>query len=392
MNHFIIVLKRDFSKLHHQHGSNLIDSDQQVEFFFGENYNYHQVGISYLEYDITVQDPNAAFDNNSHIRLTNTRLAFVFQEAVLATTSGSILEHNKLVGEISTFMRASTNIDGVLLSEFDNNNEGNTNDDFDSTSRKKCSLIIIILLVRKLKKGRIKGQLPLEPIFGFCKTFRKVTKNIVFHITFKTANLQNIIYNSIADGTQINVTINSLYFYIPFLIPTTETQLMFNESIQNNYRILFDERYSERRIATDQIFQVDIGSFQAGSSPKLLICAHQQANRSDPSNKRKNISIFDDLGVRKYFVEIDGIRYPRDSVLTNYDLTNYRDQYKDVELFYKDYVGEELLNPFITYPHMKNNYPIQVIDLRFQVDPITPNKFNYLKNIEPIPLMEDCLL
>ena len=87
-------------------------------------------------------------------------------------------------------------------------------------------------------------------------------------MTFKTANLQNIIYTPIADGTQINVTINRLYQYVPFLIPTTDTQLTFNESIQNNYGIFFDEWYTERRIATDQIFQVGIGSSEAGSSPK----------------------------------------------------------------------------------------------------------------------------
>ena len=39
-----------------------------------------------------------------------------------------------------------------------------------------------------------------------------------------------------------------------------------------------------------------------------------------------------------------------------------------------EYVGEELLNPFISYTDMKNKYPIQIIDLRFQVDHINPKK------------------
>ena len=98
---------------------------------------------------------------------------------------------------------------------------------------------------QEVNKGKIKAQLPLEHIFGFCRTFKKVTKNLGFEITFETANLQIIIYTSIADGTQINVTINSLYLYVPFLISSTETQLMFNESIQNNYRIFFDEWYTD---------------------------------------------------------------------------------------------------------------------------------------------------
>ena len=58
-------------------------------------------------------------------------------------------------------------------------------------------------------KGKIKGFLKLEDIFGFCKTFKKVTKNLGFHLMFKTNDLQVIIYTSVADD--INMAINSLY-------------------------------------------------------------------------------------------------------------------------------------------------------------------------------------
>ena len=57
-------------------------------------------------------------------------------------------------------------------------------------------------------KGKIKGQLALENIFGLSKTFKKVTKNLGFHVTFRTADLQDIIFTSIGDN--INVTIKSL--------------------------------------------------------------------------------------------------------------------------------------------------------------------------------------
>ena len=60
----------------------------------------------------------------------------------------------------------------------------------------------------------------------------------------KTANLQDVLYTSIDDD--INVTINSVYLYIPNLIPSVETHMMFNEAIQNNYKTSFDERYTER--------------------------------------------------------------------------------------------------------------------------------------------------
>ena len=41
-----------------------------------------------------------------------------------------------------------------------------------------------------------------------------------------------------------------------------------------------NEWYTERRIVTEQICQVDIGSAQSASSPKYLICAHQTETRS----------------------------------------------------------------------------------------------------------------
>ena len=47
------------------------------------------------------------------------------------------------------------------------------------------------------------------------------------------------------------------------------------------------------------------------------------------------------------------------------------------------------MNPFIKYVDMKNTYPIQVIDLRFQVDHINPKKIQFLKNIEQIQQMLD---
>ena len=66
----------------------------------------------------------------------------------------------------------------------------------------------------------------------------------------------------------INVTINNLYLYEPNLIPSVETQVMFNEATQNNYKISFDERYTERQAKTDAITQLDIGTSQHVNGPK----------------------------------------------------------------------------------------------------------------------------
>ena len=149
---------------------------------------------------------------------------------------------------------------------------------------------------------------------------------------------------------------------------------MFNETTQNSYKITFDEWYTERRVISDTITQMDIGTSQHVNSPKCLFGAHQTRIRADTANKNNNIARFDNLNLQKYYVEIHSIRYPRDGVLINYEQNDYIEQYKDLKLFFKEYIREELMSPFISYPDMKTKYPIQIIGLRHQPDHITSKK------------------
>ena len=207
-----------------------------------------------------------------------------------------------------------------FLSQFENNNENDIPvlerfadlpTQIQSTPHQK----MLLNNHTDANKGKIKGYLYQEDIFGFCKTFEKVTKNLGYHLTFKTNDLQVIIYTSMTDD--IKVTINNLYLHVPNLIPPVETQVMINKATQNNYKISYDEYYTERRVKSDMITQADVRSTQQANSPVYLVDAHQTRARADTANKNNNIAIFDILDLRKYYVEIDGQRYPRDSSLMN---------------------------------------------------------------------------
>ena len=379
------IIKRDFTTVYHQSGANLNDSNQNVEFIFGENNNYYQIGNSYLEFDITIRkvvadgdDPN--FENADQIRLINNAFAFCFSHATLSTTGGMDIEDIKYVGQVSTIMRLLTSKDADLSSYFDKNGESVID------NNNPLKQILINNHTVDANKGRVKGHLALENIFGFCKTFRKITKNLGFHLRFKMNNLQDIVFTTLAND--ITVTINSLYLFVPNLIPNSETQVIFNEAIMNNYTIRFDSWYTERKISNDgRELQVDIGSAQHINSPLYLITAFQTADRTT-ANKNSNPAIFDNNNVTKYFVEIDGIRYPKDGVLTNYETNSYLDQYRNLELFYKEYVGESLLTPYISYPDMKYRYPIQITGLRHQFDYITPKKIQLFEEFSEYPANE----
>ena len=222
------------------------------------------------------------------------------------------------------------------------------------------------------RKSKTKGYLYLEDIFGFCKSFKKVTKNLGFNLMLKRTYLQDIVYTSMTDD--IKVTINNLYLFVPNLIPSIETQILFNEATQNIYKISYDEYFTERRVISDLLVQHDIGSSQQMNSPEYLISAHQTKDRILTLSKINNIAIFDTLDLRQYFVEIDGQRYPRDGLSINYTENAYIDQYRDIELFFKEYISETILTPFISYPDMKTKYSVGIIDLRHQNDHITSER------------------
>ena len=86
-------------------------------------------------------------------------------------------------------MRVLTSRDGELISQFGNVNEVKTDSVFDSTCLEKMLIDNHKIAGQEANKGTVGGQLALEHIIGFCKTFEKVTKNLGVHMAFKTANL-----------------------------------------------------------------------------------------------------------------------------------------------------------------------------------------------------------
>ena len=80
------IIGRVFLKVYHQQGAQLNQSDQNIEFNFGENNYYHQIGNGYLEFDITVRKCDTTnFYREDRIGLVNIAFAFCFKEARLST-------------------------------------------------------------------------------------------------------------------------------------------------------------------------------------------------------------------------------------------------------------------------------------------------------------------
>ena len=90
--------------------------------------------------------------------------------------------------------------------------------------------------------------------------------------------------------------------------------------------LTFDSWTTDRKTAiTDQEYQLDIGSSLRINSNKCLKAAHRSEATSGPANKANNIAISNHVEIRNYYVEVGGIRYPKDSI--------------DVKILRNDYVN-----------------------------------------------------
>ena len=133
--------------------------------------------------------PNAAdrvLVGGDVIRLVNIPFVYCFKETSLSTTGSSDIEYKKYCGQVSTVMRVLTSMDGEYSSHLDEIDESQT--EIENTS---------------LKHLLIKGQLPLEYFFGFCRTFKKINKHLGFQLTFKTADLQDTFYKTLGDVIKV---------------------------------------------------------------------------------------------------------------------------------------------------------------------------------------------
>ena len=284
-------------------------------------------------------------------------------------------------------MRLVTQKDGDLSTYFDiiNESEHGIND----SSLKQ----IRMNNHTEANRGLIRGHLPMEYISGFARSFKKITKGLGFELDLRTSNRKRDILYTTLDDDDVNVTINSISLFFPQLIPSPETQVIFNEAISQTFTLSYESWTTDRKpVDTARDFQVDISSASNINSPLYPIAAHQKTQRPDPANPANNLSnnrfnnaIFDHVDVRKYYSKIDGVRYPKNPVMVNFEENNYLEQYKDLKPFYKEYVGESMLSPIISYDNMKNYYPIQIKDLRFQVDHISPKKIKLFEEHDPNP-------
>ena len=219
------IIKRDFRKIYHQSGANVDAENSQINFYSGENHIFVQVGIGYLEFDIRFRKANKnIFDDADIVRLVKNAFAYTIHDARISTSSGVEIEQNNYVGAYSAIIRLVTQKDGDLSTYFDIFDE--RVNEINSTSLKK----ILNNNQTDANKGVIRGHLILEYIFGFARSFKKITRRLGIELDLRTSNRKQVIQYTTLGDNDVNVTINNISLFVPQIIPSPEIQVYFHEA------------------------------------------------------------------------------------------------------------------------------------------------------------------
>ena len=108
----------------------------------------------------------------------------------------------------------------------------------------------------------------MENIIGFARSFKKITKGLGFELDLRTSNRkQDIPYTTLGDN-EVNVTINSISLFIPQIIPSPETKVIFNEAISKTFTLSYESWTTDRKpVDMAREIQIDISS----ASKKIVL-------------------------------------------------------------------------------------------------------------------------
>ena len=238
-------------------------------------------------------------------------------------------------------------------------------------------------------KGQIIGLIPLKHNFGFCRTCKKFTEAVGFHLSFKTADIQLFVYKTL--GIDITVSSDKLYWYF-----VSSFQMLLHKACLTKqiifFTLSFDSWFTDRSaVGTELEYQLDKGSSQDVKSPKYLIAALQTAARMEFPKKAGNVLVSDNLDIRKFFVDFDGVRYPKESVNKKNSANDFIDQYRDLKASYRNCLGKN--NYIVSYLILIWKTLILIISetLSFKSTMLIPKKSNYLWNLGELQKRLDCL-
>lgn len=222
--------------------------------------------------------------------------------------------------------------------------------------------------------GSFEVRIPLDKIFGFCATYRKIipksTKKLVFHRKRDNHDADALERETGApDG---EVVIEKIIWKVPFVECSPYGKLKIAPMIEQ--KISYEWAYYQKHLKTYNIPAGQTGFRQeilepACKRPYFAIVAFQE-NRKN--SQEKDNSVFDHVNIGEIYMTINTFRYPHDG-MKDLDFSSLRfiDAYNEMltcrNVYFNELFGRENdSRDIISLTDFKSKYPLFVFDLSKQ--------------------------
>ena len=141
-----------------------------------------------------------------------------------------------------------------------------------------------------------------------------------FELQLNTSNEKQIKNYTILRGNDVIVTVSSLYLYIPGLVSSPEQQQSFNKTNKSSFTVSFGSWLIDRKPVNSIGYRLGVRSASKINVSLNLMAVHQKTQHDKPPRPPNhfNEAVFDIVDVKRYFVEFEGIRYPKEPIETKY--------------------------------------------------------------------------
>ena len=197
---------------------------------------------------------------------------------------------------------------------------------------------------------------PLHSIFGFCKHYTRVIRNIPLDITLvRICNVNNLFYG--AAHTNIDFEVTKILLRIEYVIPNDKILtglndfLLSHEAIEAYFQAKSCDMFSGNN-GTD--INIQLGSKY--SNPRYIIVACKDPAKNN--NIQHNFGKLENGDIRDIKVTLDSWEYPNTDQTGNFSLNNFTDFYNAYDSVSMEFGN----NGCMTMEDYKNLYPIFAFD------------------------------
>ena len=165
-----------------------------------------------------------------------------------------------------------------------------------------------------------------------------------------------------------------MYKLLTSIDPSNDNRIIVQKGLSKKKNVDFS--YYERKTFYKNVtnatnFLFDLGMESGMERPQYKIVGFENNNVNEQTH---DASIFDIMNVTECYCKIGSEFYPEDRMNINQGTNNYKEAFKEIVSFNKDYNGlPHNIKPYMNNRTFKSNYRIYVFDTRYQSDHIGPH-------------------